>query len=101
MKFIIADDNTTQHTFRPSELATSLAVLKALEKHNNQPYLREAIAECESRMRPRLTVVSHFHYCQKCFAEIDDRVGNNFLHIVTSQMDYWQHRSCPYIKPKE
>jgi hypothetical protein len=84
--------------FPRKEVNVALQVLKGLNNVFKLSFIKEAIDDIEASLRPKLTLVSHFHYCQKCTCEIDDRVGDNFLHMITEKDDKWIHRSCPPLK---
>lgn len=85
--------------FPPNELRVALQVLKALYTVSKASFIKSAIEEVEMMLRPRLTLVSHYHYCHSCKMEIDDRVGDNFLHLITDNDDKWVHRVCRILKP--
>lgn len=84
--------------FPPPELRVALSVLKALYTVSKASFIKEAIEEVEMMLRPRLTLISHFHYCFKCFCEVDDTKANA-IHLVTDNDDKWTHRDCPKLKP--
>lgn len=84
--------------FPPNELRVALSVLRALYTVSKASFIQEAIEEVEMMLRPRLTLVSHYHFCSRCKCEINDQVGDNFLHIITSTDDKWVHRTCPLLK---
>ncbi len=98
MRINIADNNVIIISFPPNEMNIAVQIMKAMSSLQDLKFLRDAIEECEKRMRPRLTLVSHFHYCNKCACEIDDRVGDNFIHITTDTKDIYVHRTCPPLK---
>ncbi len=100
VKIIIADTNAVSLQFKPSEVRAVISILKVILDQVEIDYIRQAVNELEGRIRPRLTLVSHFHYCNQCACEIDDRVGDNFIHIVTEEKDIYVHRNCPPLKPE-
>jgi len=83
--------------FPKTEFKVALGILKAIYTISKLSFVKEAIDDLESDLRPRLTMVSHFHYCKQCCMEIDDRIGDNFIHI-TGVRDEWKHRCCPQLK---
>lgn len=85
--------------FPQDELRVALQVLKALYTVTHLTFIREAIEDVEVALRPRLTLVSHYHFCEKCFTEINDAVGDNFVHYVDDKTDKWKHKICPSLKP--
>jgi hypothetical protein len=84
--------------FPPPELRVALSVLKALYTVSKASFIKSAIEEVEMMLRPRLTLVSHYHYCHNCQMEIDDRVGDNFIHYTSETDDKWFHRYCTPLK---
>jgi hypothetical protein len=84
--------------FPKSEKLAALQILKALYTVSKLSFIRECIEDIEVEMRPKLTLVSHFHYCKSCCMEIDDRVGDNFIKITHDGDTLWVHRNCPPLK---
>ena len=83
------------------ELKVALGILKAIYTISKLPFVKEAIDDLEDDLLPRkIPMVSHFHYCSKCLREIDDLVGDNFIHIIHGD-DKWIHRKCPPTKVHE
>lgn len=99
MKILYGKETGVIMSFNPSETKFALAILRGIQKVVNASFIDEAIAEIEKDLRPKLTLVSHFHYCQKCMMEIDDREGDNFVHYTSDDKDYWTHNTCPPLKP--
>lgn len=81
------------------ELKVALSILKAIYTVSKVSFIKECIDDLEIELRPRLTLVSHFHYCKKCVGEINDCVGDNFIHYTNDDQDHWRHRVCPPLKP--
>lgn len=100
MKIIVSDSNAVSLQFLPSEIHAVISLLKIILDQVELPYVREAVNELQSRIRPKLKLISHFRYCNKCACEIDDRVGDNFIHIVSEEKDIYVHRNCPPLKPE-
>lgn len=84
--------------FPKIEIRIALLVLKALYKGCQMSFIREAIEDMEAEIQPKLTLVSHFHFCKSCTMEIDDRVGDNFIKITNDGDTLWVHRNCPPLK---
>jgi len=97
MKILIADTNAVSLQFQPAEMRVAINLLKIILSQVNVAYIREAIEELESRLRPKLTLVSHFHLCESCFRMVDDH-EENAIHL-TGEVDKWKHRNCPPLKP--
>lgn len=91
-------DGATLLFFPKEELKVALSVLKAIYSVSRLTFVREAIEDIERELRPRLTLVSHYHYCHNCACEIDDRVGDNFIHYTSDTDDKWFHRYCKPLK---
>lgn len=87
-------------TFNANELKFALVILKAIHKAigEGEGFIKDAIDDIESDMRPKLTLISHYHYCSRCFCELDDRTSNA-IHLTTDNDDKWVHRDCPELKP--
>jgi hypothetical protein len=98
MQIYLGTDGTVKLTFPKSELAVALSVLRAIYTVSKFGFIKDAIEDIEVMMRPKLTLFSHYHFCSKCFMEIDDRVGDNFIHITTDNDDKYVHRTCPVLK---
>jgi len=92
------ESGATILAFQPSELKIALGILKAIYTCSKLSFVKEAIDDIETELRPRLTLVSHFHFCNFCCLEIDDRVGDNFIHYINGDKNYWRHRFCPTLK---
>lgn len=92
------ESGATIIAFPPQENRVALSVLKALYQVTRLTFIREAIEDLDRELTPKLRLVSHFHYCNKCQCEIDDRVGDNFIHIQTPKDDVWVHRNCIPLK---
>jgi hypothetical protein len=85
--------------FPVSELKVALGILKAIYTIAKLPFVKEAIDDLEDDLLPRkLPFVNHHHFCESCFTEIDDRVGDNFVHYTSDKADKWKHKICPSLK---
>lgn len=84
--------------FPKCEFKVALGILKAIYNLSPLSFIKEAISDLEIELRPKLTIISHFHYCTKCAREIDDRVGDNFIHYTSRNKDDWKHKVCPPLK---
>lgn len=86
-------------TFNIQELKFALAVLRAIHKAvgGGEGFIQDVIEDIEADMRPRLTLVNHYHCCARCYCEVDDR-SDNAIHFTSDGDDKWIHRSCPELK---
>lgn len=84
--------------FLKEEIKVVLSILKAIYSVSNLQFIKDEIEDIERELRPRLTMISHYHFCHNCSCEIDDRVGDNFIHYVSDTTDKWFHRCCPPLK---
>ncbi len=99
VKIIIADTNAVSLQFQPAEIRVVINLLTIILSQVDAQYIKDAVAELEGRIRPKLTLVSHNHLCEVCFRMLDDR-GENAIHIVTEEKDIYVHRNCPPLKPE-
>jgi len=85
--------------FPKIELKVALGILKAIYALQKLSFVKEAIDDLEIDLRPRLTMVSHYHFCLECMREIDDRDGgDNYYHYENGVNNGWKHRECPPFK---
>lgn len=85
--------------FLAHEIAYAVAGLKAIHKNQPQDFLAQAINDIEA---DRVQPPNHFHICEHCFTELDDRDPNAF-HMTTRSLDgkevsKWVHYQCPELK---
>jgi hypothetical protein len=84
--------------FPVSELKFAVSVLKGINAVAKLSFIREAIEDIEASMRPRLTLVTHYHLCSCCYRELDDRDPDT-LKIGRDDDITYKHRICPPLKP--
>ena len=84
--------------FRKEELKFALNVLKGINSVVKLSFIQEAIEDIEVSLRPRLTLVTHYHLCSGCCREVDDRDPNT-LKIGKDDDITYKHRVCPPLKP--
>ena len=92
--------------FVTSELQACLAVLRALYQISGQDFIARAIADIEKDLQlstKQLPIVNHFHICQHCFRDLDDRDPNSFKMTTRSisgeEVVKWTHYVCDPLKP--
>ena len=94
------ESGATILAFPPSELRVALGILKAIYTCSKLEFVAEAIKDLEDDLLPRkLPFVNHNHLCEECFMEINDMVGDNFVHYTKGNKSWWKHRFCPTLKP--
>lgn len=87
--------------FPVNELKVALGILKAIYTISKLSFVKEAIDDLEDDLLPRkLPFVNHFHFCEECFMEINDMVGDNFVHYTKGNKSWWKHRFCPPLKER-
>lgn len=84
--------------FPVSELKFALSVLKGIQAVVKLDFIQEAIDDLEVAVRPRLTLITHFHLCSECYREVDDR-HHDTLKIGRDDDITYKHRVCPPLKP--
>ena len=85
--------------FPVSELKFALAILKSIYAVAKLPFVKEAIDDITDDLLPRkIPFVSRYHVCENCTREIDEKVGDNFIHYQSETTDKWFHRTCPPLK---
>jgi len=81
------------------ELKVALGILRAIYALQGLPFVKAAIDDLERDLRPRLTLVSHYHFCLECMREIDDRDDSgNYYFYENGVNKGWKHRECPPFK---
>ena len=90
--------------FVMSEMQTLVEILRALHQFTGQEFLARAIADIEKDMQPKqLPTVNHFHICEHCFRDLDDRDPNCFKmttkSITGEETIKWIHYVCDPLKP--
>lgn len=84
--------------FKTSELKFALAILKGIQGVVKADWIQTAIDDLEEYLKPKaIPFENHFHICEKCFMEIDDR-EENAVHL-TGLVNKWKHRVCKDLKP--
>lgn len=84
--------------FPKIELKVALSILKAIYSIQKLSFVKAAIDDLERDLQPSPPVSSHFHFCEECKCEIDDRVGDNFIHYKNGENERWTHHVCPKLK---
>jgi len=84
--------------FPLTELELARTVLRNLYATTKAQIIMDLIKTINLYLQPKLTLVSHFHFCHNCQMEIDDRVGDNFIHYTSDTDDKWFHRYCKPLK---
>lgn len=91
--------------FVMGEMQALLEILRALHSVTGQEYIAKAIADIEKDIQPKqLPTVNHFHICEHCFRDLDDRDPNAFKmttrSITGEETVKWVHYVCDPLKPK-
>ena len=93
-------------TFQKNEIQVALSLLKALYKNKEPEFVGRAIKDIEADLQlstKKLSFVNHFHICEYCFREIDDRDSNSFKmttrNITGEEVVKWIHYKCKPLKP--
>lgn len=98
MRIIYRKETGVSLIFASYEIKLALQILKAMNKLSPADFLKDAIKDIELDMKPKPPpVINHFHLCELCFMEIDDRL-QNCLHLVRGEKSMWRHYTCPTLK---
>lgn len=89
--------------FAQSEIRVALQILRAMYKLTQIDFIQEAIVGIEADMQPkRVQMVNHFHICEHCFMEIDDRDPNAYKmttrDLKGEENSKWIHYVCKTLK---
>lgn len=79
--------------FPLKEFQIALHILRAMYKATKLDFIREAIADIERDMAPKLTIVNYYHLCQHCFKDLDER-EDNAICITKNGDQKWKHKFC-------
>lgn len=96
MKIIYDKDVGVGLTFNTHELKFALEVLKAIHRVIGGGFIKDAIEDIESDMRPK--PINYFHLCSKCGRDIDER-NPDTMRLSNNGDVKWQCRTCKPLKP--
>lgn len=83
--------------FYLTDMKEALAILKGLASYFNADFIWRVAGDLEKDMNPApklLPYDNHFHVCEKCTMEMDDRKDN-----CSNADGGWKHIVCPELKP--
>lgn len=91
--------------FPKSEQHIALAILKAINKSQNQDFIHEAIRDIEAEDAPKvLPHVNYFHICHHCCRDLDERDPNTYKmttrNLKGEEDTKWVHYVCTPLKDK-
>lgn len=100
IKFKREEDYTS---FYLTDMEEALAVLKGLATYFNADFIWGVAKQLEDDLHPKpkktaklLVHVNHFHLCEECAMEVDDRKPDCYRTETLG----WRHIVCPELKPK-
>lgn len=84
--------------FQPNEFQAAITILDVIYKVTGLEVIKESIEAIKVEFQPKqVPFVNHFHFCAKCFCELDDRT-DNVLQVTVDGDTNFVHSICPTLK---